>query len=142
MLGLILGGSHVMALAAVLQKQWPLRNAPGVALSRVGRLVTGTGFSRPGAAARIVRHGAIGARLRPTGSAPHTRESDLTRERQKCERPGDPVLRGSATRYLLLHRSGRSLATGRGYSMSFCFLISDVVSAAIAPTSRGMLSGL
>jgi hypothetical protein len=35
-----------------------------------------------------------------------------------------------------------SLATGRGYSMSFCFLISDVVSAAIAPTSRGMLSGL
>ena len=37
MLGLILGGSLVMALAAVLQKRWPLRIAPGVALSRVGR---------------------------------------------------------------------------------------------------------
>jgi hypothetical protein len=28
------------------------------------------------------------------------------------------------------------------YSMSFCFLISDVVSAAIASTSRGTLAGL
>jgi hypothetical protein len=32
--------------------------------------------------------------------------------------------------------------TGRAYSMSFCFLISDVVSAAIVPTSRETLSGL
>jgi hypothetical protein len=39
-------------------------------------------------------------------------------------------------------RPPRRPSVGRGYSMSFCFFISDVVSAAIAPTSRGILSGL
>ena len=131
MLGLILGGSLVMALAAASLRRTAKPRRPGQV------------SPAPGAAARIVRRGAIGACLRPKRlRAAHPRVGSATRERQNASGPVAPILRGGSTRYLFLHRSGRSLATGRGYSMSFCFLISDVVSAAIAPTSRGMLSGL